>query len=96
MDRLRIRAVARMVRAGGLIAYPTEAVYGLGCDPRNRDAVRRLLLLKRRPAHKGLILIAADAAQLAPYMMPLSATEQARLDAAFAECDLLGDQQARA
>lgn len=83
MDRLRIRAVARVVRAGGLIAYPTEAVYGLGCDPRNRDAVRRLLLLKRRPAHKGLILIAADAAQLAPYMMPLSATEQARLDASW-------------
>ena len=65
--RLVERAVS-LLASGGLIAYPTEAVYGLGCDPRNEAAVRRLLALKRRPVHKGLILIAADFAQLAPFL----------------------------
>ena len=49
---------------GDLIAYPTEAVYGLGCDPFDAAAVWRLLALKRRPAAKGLIVIAARLDQL--------------------------------
>ena len=68
----RLRLAARAVRSGGVIAYPTEAVFGLGCDPRSQDAVRRLLVLKRRSIGKGLILIAADWEQLAPYVRPLS------------------------
>jgi L-threonylcarbamoyladenylate synthase len=64
----RLGEVVRRLRAGGIIAYPTEAVFGLGCDPENEWAVRRLLALKRRPLHKGLILIAADLAQLARYI----------------------------
>ena len=83
MNRLRLRAVARAVQAGGIVAYPTEAVYGLGCDPRNEWAVRRLLALKRRPMHKGLILIAADFAQLAPFLQPLAPADQARLAATW-------------
>ena len=83
MNRLRLHAAARVAQAGGLIAYPTEAVYGLGCDPRNEAAVRRLLALKRRPMHKGLILIAADFAQLAPFLQPLTAADQARLAATW-------------
>ena len=59
-----IGRAARAIRAGGIIAYPTESCYGLGCDPLNRAAVLRLLKLKRRPAAKGLILIAYDRAQL--------------------------------
>lgn len=54
----RIGQVARVVRAGGVIAYPTEAVWGLGCDPWDREAVYRLLALKDRPVEKGLILVA--------------------------------------
>jgi len=54
----RVQQVARVVRAGGVIAYPTEAVWGLGCDPWNEAAVDRLLALKERPVHKGLILVA--------------------------------------
>lgn len=46
------------LRGGRVIAYPTEAVYGLGCDPLNESAVRRVLELKSRPAAAGLILIA--------------------------------------
>lgn len=53
------RRVAGVVRAGGVIAYPTEAVWGLGCDPWNEEAVYRLLALKERAVGKGLILVAA-------------------------------------
>ncbi|KAA8671590.1 L-threonylcarbamoyladenylate synthase type 1 TsaC [Pantoea dispersa] len=51
-----------------VIAYPTEAVFGLGCDPDSESAVMALLELKQRPVEKGLILIAADYAQLEPYI----------------------------
>lgn len=61
------RCAYQHLRDGGLVVYPTEGVYGLGCDPDNPDAVARLLRLKRRPAHKGLILIAASEAQLTGY-----------------------------
>lgn len=57
-----------MFRDGGIVAYPTEAVYGLGCDPLNADAVYRLLAMKQRPVHKGLILIASRLEQLLPYV----------------------------
>jgi len=69
-------AVAALQR-GGVIAYPTEAVWGLGCDPRDEAAVLRLLALKQRGVDKGLILIAASEAQLAPYvhMSALGATQ---------------------
>lgn len=59
-----LREAARVLGAGGLVAYPTEAVFGVGCDPWNPDAIRRLLALKRRPEAKGLILIAAEPGQL--------------------------------
>lgn len=81
MNRLRI--AARVVRAGGLIAYPTEAVYGLGCDPHDESAVKRLLALKQRSVCKGLILIAADFAQLEPFLQPLAPLDRARLDATW-------------
>lgn len=58
--------------SGGIVAYPTEAVYGLGCDPANPAAVKRLLALKNRPWHKGLILIAAEPDDLAPWIAPMT------------------------
>lgn len=54
----RAQYVARVVWEGGVVAYPTEAVWGLGCDPWNGEAVYRLLALKDRPVEKGLILVA--------------------------------------
>ncbi len=83
MNRLRLQIAVRVIRAGGLIAYPTEAVYGLGCDPRNERAVIRLLALKRRSIHKGLILIASDFAQIEPYLQPLASSDRARLEATW-------------
>jgi len=67
----RLREAARVLHGGGIVAYPTEAVYGLGCDPLNPEAVLRLLALKRRPVEKGVILIAAEPDQLDPYLGPL-------------------------
>src|SRR5262249_54848890 len=58
-----IRAAARMIRDGGIVAYPTDTLYGLAVDPRNADAVQRLYALKGRPETSALTLIAADAAQ---------------------------------
>ena len=51
-----------------VIAYPTEAVFGLGCDPMSADAVQRLLDIKQRPVEKGLILVAASIDQLRDYV----------------------------
>jgi len=51
-------------KQGAIIAYPTEAVFGLGCDPENEMAVMSLLKLKNRPIEKGMILIAAELSQL--------------------------------
>lgn len=59
-------AAAALLRSGGLLIYPTESVWGLGCDPFDDAALARLLALKQRAASKGLILIAADLDQLAP------------------------------
>ncbi|BCB28675.1 threonylcarbamoyl-AMP synthase [Sulfurimicrobium lacus] len=70
-----VRKLRAHVKQGGVIAYPTESCYGLGCDPRNRRAVMKLLRLKGRPQHKGLILIGADFGQLQPYAASLSAEQ---------------------
>ena len=69
MTPLRVARAARIVRAGGVIAYPTEAVFGLGCSPRDRRAVMRVLAIKRRSWRKGLILIGADFKQLERYVV---------------------------
>jgi L-threonylcarbamoyladenylate synthase len=66
----RLRQAVRILHAGGVVAYPTEAVYGLGCDPFDEEAVLRLLAIKGRAVNKGLILIAADHDQLAPLLLP--------------------------
>lgn len=65
-ERMTIPQAVAALRAGGVIAYPTEAVWGLGCDPFDETAVLRLLRIKQRDVAKGLILIAANLAQIAP------------------------------
>lgn len=63
---------------GGVIAYPTEAVFGLGCDPDNQEAIEKLLAIKKRPAEKGLILLAANYSQLLPYVDDLGIPQDKR------------------
>lgn len=75
----KLRYVADVVASGGIIAYPTEAVWGVGCDPDNPDAVLRLLRLKQRDWRKGLILVAASMAQFEPYLSALSVAHRQQL-----------------
>ncbi|MCD0246570.1 Sua5/YciO/YrdC/YwlC family protein [Xanthomonas melonis] len=76
-------SAAVVVRQGGVIAYPTEAVWGLGCDPAQEAAVLRLLEIKRRPVDKGVIVVASDVAQLRDWV-DLDALEPARRQAVLA------------
>ncbi|MCC7255751.1 MAG: Sua5/YciO/YrdC/YwlC family protein [Dokdonella sp.] len=77
-----IEIAATVLRAGGVVAYPTEAVYGLGCDPRNVHAFNALFTLKQRPPTQGVLLIGADFEHVAPYIdreaTPPAAIERAR------------------
>lgn len=75
-------AVAALQR-GGIVAYPTEAVFGLGCDPFNKQAVINLLAIKNRPQHKGLIVIAASIEQLMPHLSHLPKDKLEKLKAAW-------------
>lgn len=59
-----IRHAAHIIRHGGVIAYPTDTIYGLGCDPWNQEAVNRINSIKQRPLNKQFILLAGDIAQL--------------------------------
>lgn len=74
------KRAAATVFAGGVIAYPTEGVFGLGCDPFNADAVGRILDIKKRPMHKGLILIGASLEQFRPYLVNLTPEQEQKLN----------------
>lgn len=79
MSSQQINEAVRVLQQGGVIAYPTEAVYGLGCDPNNHHAVERLLAIKQRSRDKGLILIAADFLQLRPYLAEIDNALKAKI-----------------
>jgi L-threonylcarbamoyladenylate synthase len=74
-----IREAVRKLADGGVIAYPTETVYGLGCDPFNSDAALRLIDLKMRNIKQGLILVASQFEQLEPLLCPLNAVVRRRV-----------------
>ncbi|MEO8802393.1 MAG: Sua5/YciO/YrdC/YwlC family protein [Rudaea sp.] len=78
MDAKIADAVAAL-RAGGVIAYPTEAVFGLGCDPLNPSAFEQLFAIKQRPPTQGVLLIGADFDQVARFI-DLSAIPPAALE----------------
>ena len=65
---LSLAEATTALRTGGVIAYPTEGVWGLGCDPCNETAVLRLLAIKQRTPDKGLILAASQLEQLRPFV----------------------------
>ncbi len=79
MQHWHTRQAARAMHHGGVIAYPTEAVWGLGCDPYNLAAVQHLLAMKRRPMHKGLILVASDTDQVEPLLANLTREQRGKV-----------------
>lgn len=65
---MKISDIVEKLKQDQVVAYPTEAVFGLGCNPNSEAAVRRLLALKQRPEEKGLIIIAPTRELLLPYI----------------------------
>ncbi len=58
--RASVNKAISLLNSGEVIAYPTEGVWGLGCDPNNEDALKKLISLKKRDPQKGLILVGSD------------------------------------
>ncbi len=78
-----IGAIASVIRGGGVVAYPTEAVFGLGCRPSDATACERVLALKNRVADKGLIVITDDLSRIAYWLEPVPSELQARAEATW-------------
>ena len=83
LDQRALDGAAACLRNGGIVAYPTEAVWGLGCDPDDGEALARLIKLKSRDAAKGLILIAGDIAQLEPWLAGVTVEQREQLLASW-------------
>jgi len=73
-----IRRLRAWLKRGGVIAYATESCFGLGCDPRNARAVRRILALKGRPRAKGLILVGSEFRQFSHFLAPVPSALSSR------------------
>jgi len=79
LNAWQIRRAVDYIEQGGVIAYPTEAVWGLGCDPYAQAAVMKLLPLKKRPVEKGLILVASELAQVEHLLQSLNPQQRQRV-----------------
>lgn len=84
-SQLNLTCLVTALRKQRVIAYPTEAVFGLGCDPDSKIATQTILALKKRPWQKGLILVAANYEQFADYIddSSLSASQRKRIFAGW-------------
>ena len=76
-----IEAALRVLRAGGIIVYPTDTVWGLGCDATNAEAVQRLYALKRREDSKSMLVLLDSTAKLNYYVTDVPETAWALLEA---------------
>jgi L-threonylcarbamoyladenylate synthase len=79
----QIEGAAALLRRGGVLAYPTEGVFGLGCDPDDRAAFERIFAIKQRPPAQGVLLIAADFAQVEGWIGEVPAAALGRARAAW-------------
>jgi L-threonylcarbamoyladenylate synthase len=81
-QRDAIQEAAKWILSGGIVAVPTDTLYGLAANPFSADAIARIFAVKGRAAERALPLVAADAAQVAAHLGPLSPMA-ARLVARF-------------
>ncbi len=77
-----IRQAVKVLREGGVILYPTDTVWGLGCDATNSEAVRRIYDIKRRDDRKALICLVDSDARLQRYVRDVPDVAWQLLDAA--------------
>ncbi len=71
LNQLDLQTAIHWLKKGGVLAYPTEAVFGLGCNPYQWQAVERILKIKHRNVNKGLILVASDWEQVSMLVEPI-------------------------
>ena len=83
MTKLNIQLACQALKQGNIIAYPTEAVWGLGCDPYNETAVNKILRVKDRSINKGLILIGGSVDQFEPLLSGLGIVHRDTLNASW-------------
>lgn len=83
MDFKQLQKAAAVIHQGGVIAYPTESCFGLGCDPGHIPAVKKILSIKKRARHKGVILIADCYQRLKGYIAPLTPAQLATAEASW-------------
>lgn len=77
-DHAQIVQATQILKEGGVVAYPTEAVWGLGCDPWSEAGVEKILRLKNRHVDKGLILIASEVSQFESLLQGLDQHQRDR------------------
>ena len=75
----QLAVVSDFLQQGHLLAYPTEAVWGIGCDPFNQQAVARVLAIKHRPIEKGMIVVTADECYIQAFLQPLAKDTQQQI-----------------
>lgn len=80
IDLKEMHRAAKMLSEGAVIAYPTEGVWGLGCDPADESAVKKILELKQRPVEKGLILVADSTEKFSAYLGRLPSESDIKTD----------------
>ena len=78
-----LHEAASVVQAGGIIAYPTESCFGIGCDPANVEAIKKILQIKQRPREKGLIVIADRIERFAELLQPLTPEQLEKVSATW-------------
>jgi L-threonylcarbamoyladenylate synthase len=83
MLKLSVEEARPLIAQGSILAYPTEAIYGLGCDPFNQKAVDAIYQLKGREAHKACIVLISNWAQLFSLITPISQTQLAQVKATW-------------
>lgn len=81
MQAWRAKFIAQRLREGAVIAYPTEGVWGLGCDPAQPESVSKILALKRRSWKQGLILAAGEISQIESLLTEVTEDERRQLEA---------------
>jgi len=80
-DRADLQEALRVLRSGGIIVYPTDTVWGIGCDATNEEAVRRIYALKQREDSKSMLVLLDSPAKLPYYIGEIPETAWALLEA---------------
>jgi tRNA threonylcarbamoyl adenosine modification protein (Sua5/YciO/YrdC/YwlC family) len=79
MNKEPLLYASTIIRNGGLVACPTESIFGLDCDPNNNDAIKKLIRIKNRSFNKGFILAASSLNQLQPFISTLTNQQKEKI-----------------